>query len=104
MGWQEEYQKKLVTPEQAVSVIKDGDRVCFVQGNEPQALGLALAGRLGEVCDKISIFYEKRLQASIQSVMTLIEPLMITILGVVIGTIAIALLLPVFRVSSVIAH
>lgn len=62
------------------------------------------AGRLGEVCDKISIFYEKRLAASIQSVMTVIEPLMITILGVVIGTIAIALLLPVFRVSSVIAH
>ena len=62
------------------------------------------AGLLGEVCDKVSIFYEKRLQASIQSVMTVIEPLMITILGVVIGTIAIALLLPVFRVSSVIAH
>lgn len=62
------------------------------------------AGQLGDVCDKISIFYEKKLQASIQSVMTVIEPLMITILGVVIGTIAIALLLPVFRVSSVIAH
>jgi 4-hydroxybutyrate CoA-transferase len=49
MSWQEEYKKKLVTPEQAVSVIKSGDRVCFVQGNEPQALGLALAARLGEV-------------------------------------------------------
>jgi len=49
MTWQEEYKKKIVTPEQAVSVIKSGDRVCFVQGNEPQALGLALAARLGEV-------------------------------------------------------
>jgi type IV pilus assembly protein PilC len=57
-----------------------------------------------EVCDKISAFYEKKLQASIRSVMTLIEPLMITILGAIIGTIAIALLLPVFRISSVIAH
>lgn len=62
------------------------------------------AGQLGMVCEKISIFYEKKLAASIQSVMTVIEPLMITILGIVIGTIAIALLLPVFRVSSVIAH
>ncbi len=62
------------------------------------------AGQLGTVCDKVSIFYEKKLAASIQNVMTVIEPLMITILGVVIGTIAIALLLPVFRVSSVIAH
>jgi 4-hydroxybutyrate CoA-transferase len=49
MSWQEDYKKKLVTPEEAVSHIKSGDRVCFVQGNEPQALGLALAGRLGEV-------------------------------------------------------
>lgn len=62
------------------------------------------AGQLGAVCDKVSVFYEKKLAVSIQSVMTVIEPLMITILGIVIGTIAIALLLPVFRVSSVIAH
>ncbi|MEN6336997.1 MAG: type II secretion system F family protein [Phycisphaerales bacterium] len=62
------------------------------------------SGRLGEVCDKVSVFYQKRLETSIKNVMTLIEPLMITILGAIIGTIAIALLLPVFRVSSVIAH
>jgi type II secretory pathway component PulF len=34
----------------------------------------------------------------------LIEPIMIIIMGGVIGTIAIALLLPVFRISSVMAH
>lgn len=62
------------------------------------------SGKLGEVCDKISVFYEKKLEASIKSVMALIEPLMITILGIIIGTIVIALLLPVFRISSVIAH
>ncbi|MHC4640775.1 MAG: type II secretion system F family protein [Planctomycetota bacterium] len=62
------------------------------------------SGKLGEVCSKISAFYEKKLQASIKSVMALIEPLMITILGIIIGTIAIALLLPVFRISTVIAH
>ena len=62
------------------------------------------SGRLGNVSDKVSVFYEKKLEASIRSVMTLIEPLMITILGAVIGTIAIALLLPVFRISSVIAR
>ena len=62
------------------------------------------SGKLGEVCDKISAFYEKKLEASIRSVTALIEPLMITILGAIIGTIAIALLLPVFRISSVIAH
>jgi len=62
------------------------------------------SGKLGEVCDKISAFYEKKLETSIKNTMALIEPLMITILGAVIGTIAIALLLPVFRISSVIAR
>jgi 4-hydroxybutyrate CoA-transferase len=49
MSWEEEYKRKLTTPEDAISVIKSGDRVVFVQGNEPQALGLALAARLGEL-------------------------------------------------------
>ena len=62
------------------------------------------SGKLGAVCDKISVFYEKKLESSIKNVMTLIEPIMITIMGGIIGTIAIALLLPVFRISSVIAH
>ena len=62
------------------------------------------SGKLGEVCGKISDYYEKKLEGSIKSVMALIEPLMITILGAIICTIAIALLLPVFRISSVIAH
>ncbi|MDD5327782.1 MAG: type II secretion system F family protein [Phycisphaerae bacterium] len=62
------------------------------------------SGRLGEVCDKISVFYEKKLEASIRSVMALIEPLMILILGSIIGTVAIALLLPVFKISTVISR
>ncbi len=59
------------------------------------------SGKLGHVCDKISVFYEKKLENSIKLVTALIEPIMITIMGAVIGTIAIALLLPVFRISSV---
>ncbi|MCK4914041.1 MAG: type II secretion system F family protein [Planctomycetes bacterium] len=62
------------------------------------------SGKIGEVSDKISTFYEKKLACSIKSVTTLLEPLMITILGAIIGTIAIALLLPVFKISSVVAH
>jgi len=62
------------------------------------------SGKLGQVCDKVSVFYEKKLEGSIRNVMALIEPVMITIMGTIIGTIAIALLLPVFRISSVIAH
>ena len=62
------------------------------------------SGKLAEVCDKVSLFYEKKLQVSIKTATALIEPVMIIIMGGVIGTIAIALLLPVFRISSVMAH
>lgn len=62
------------------------------------------SGQIGRVCDKVSVFLEKKLANSIRTATTLIEPLMITLMGLVIGTIAIALLLPVFRISSVMAH
>jgi type IV pilus assembly protein PilC len=62
------------------------------------------SGKLGLVCDKISTFYEKKLQTSIKNTTVIIEPLMITLMGGIIGTIAIALLLPVFRISTVMAR
>jgi type IV pilus assembly protein PilC len=62
------------------------------------------SGQVGRVCDKVSTFLEKKLQNSIRAATTLIEPLMIILMGVIIGTIAIALLLPVFRISSVMSH
>lgn len=62
------------------------------------------SGQIGRVCDRVSIFLEKKLANSIRTGTALIEPLMICLMGGVIGTIAIALLLPVFRVSSVMAQ
>jgi type IV pilus assembly protein PilC len=87
------------------------ESILISPGNELIAPGIVQmlkagekSGKLGEVCDKVSVFYEKKLEGTIRNVMALIEPVMITILGSIIGTIAIALLLPVFKISSVIAH
>jgi len=62
------------------------------------------SGKLSDVTDKISLFYEKKLKSSIKAVTSLIEPLMIVVLGSIIGVIVIALLMPVFKISSVVAH
>lgn len=62
------------------------------------------SGDIGEVCDKISNFYDKKLKITIKNVTSMIEPLMIIIMGCIIGTIAIALLLPIFRISTIMAH
>ena len=53
--WQEEFKEKLVTPEEAVKVIKSGDHVAFTYGREPTALGLALAARKDELKD-VTVF------------------------------------------------
>ena len=50
MSWEEDFKKENRHHLKKLSaVLRNGDRVCFVQGNEPQALGLALAGRFGEL-------------------------------------------------------
>lgn len=47
--WQEEYKRKVITPEQAAGMVKSGDKVVFTAGREAFAIGMALAGRLGEL-------------------------------------------------------
>ncbi|MDD5093130.1 MAG: acetyl-CoA hydrolase/transferase C-terminal domain-containing protein [Dehalococcoidia bacterium] len=49
MSWEEEYKRKLVSAEQAASVVKSGNFVSFTSGREPHAIGLAIASRLGEL-------------------------------------------------------
>jgi type IV pilus assembly protein PilC len=61
------------------------------------------AGKLGSVLDRIAGFCEDDLKQSVRNVTTFIEPVMIITMGIVIGGIALALLLPVFSVSKVLA-
>ncbi|MBN1788332.1 MAG: type II secretion system F family protein [Sedimentisphaerales bacterium] len=62
------------------------------------------SGNLGSVCERISNFYDEKLKGSIKSVVNLIEPLMIIIMGIIIGTITIALLLPIFKISTLVGR
>jgi 4-hydroxybutyrate CoA-transferase len=49
--WKAEYHRKTVTAEEAVRVIKSGDRVSFTHGREPPVTSLALAARKAELKD-----------------------------------------------------
>lgn len=55
MNWQEEYQRKLVLADDAVRVVKDGDRVWMTSIAAPVALGMALAARGDELRD-VSVY------------------------------------------------
>jgi type IV pilus assembly protein PilC len=60
------------------------------------------SGKLGEVLDEISAFYTKQLRDAIKTVTSMIEPIMIVIMGTIVGFIAMAIILPIFKMSSLV--
>jgi type IV pilus assembly protein PilC len=56
-------------------------------------------GKLGSMLAKVSEFYDRELENAVKAVTTLIEPIMVCVMGFVIGTIAMALMLPIFTLS-----
>jgi type IV pilus assembly protein PilC len=61
-------------------------------------------GRLAMVMDRVAGFCESDLRIAIKTVTNMIEPAMIVIMGVVIGAIALALLMPIFSIAKVVAN
>ncbi len=58
------------------------------------------SGQLASVLTDISEFYARELKDTIKAVTSLIEPIMIVFMGVVVGFIAMSIILPVFKMSS----
>jgi len=59
------------------------------------------AGNLGEVLGDVSDFYARELRATVKTVTSMIEPIMIIVMGVVVGFIVASILLPIFKLSNV---
>ncbi|HEV8582585.1 MAG TPA: type II secretion system F family protein [Thermoanaerobaculia bacterium] len=57
-------------------------------------------GALDQMLSKIADFYEEEVDTAVAGLMKLIEPIMITILGVVIGTIVTAMYLPLYSILT----
>ncbi len=73
----------------------------------PQAVSQMISageesGKLGEVLDEISGYYQKLLKDRIKAVTSMIEPIMIIVMGTVVGFIAMAIILPIFKMSSLV--
>ena len=61
-------------------------------------------GALDAMLGKIADFYEQEVDAAIANLLTLIEPVMIGFLGVTIGSIVIAMYLPLFTLIGKMAN
>jgi type IV pilus assembly protein PilC len=59
------------------------------------------SGELETMLDKVAEFYEREVDDAVAALSSLIEPLMIVILGGIIGTIVLAMYLPIFKMASV---
>ena len=62
------------------------------------------SGKLAQVMEQVSGYAEQELKEQIAELTRYIEPAMIIIMGVIIGGVALALLLPVFTISRVMAR
>lgn len=59
-------------------------------------------GSLDELLTKISDFYDQQVEASIASLTSLIEPMLILFLGIVVGGMVLALFMPIFQLSTLV--
>jgi type IV pilus assembly protein PilC len=60
------------------------------------------SGKLGEVLDEVSDFYSRELKSVIKGCTAMIEPLMIVAMGGIVGFIAMSIILPIFKLSSIV--
>jgi general secretion pathway protein F len=60
------------------------------------------SGQLAEVLEKAAISYEKEFDKKLQRAVGLLEPLLILLMGIVVGFIVVAILLPIFELNQLI--
>jgi type IV pilus assembly protein PilC len=61
------------------------------------------SGKLGYITEQVAEFSEQELKEKIAELTRYIEPIMIVVMGAIIGGVALALMLPIFTISRVVA-
>lgn len=60
------------------------------------------SGALDGMLSKVADFYEEEVDEAVATLSSLMEPLIMVILGVVIGGLVVAMYLPIFKMGSVV--
>ncbi|MBN2477620.1 MAG: type II secretion system F family protein [Pirellulales bacterium] len=87
--------------------VTTGKRICEALADEPLFPKVLVqmissgeeTGKLDRVLERVSTYYDREVDTSVKATTSLIEPIMIAVMGVVVGTIGLALLLPIFSLS-----
>jgi type IV pilus assembly protein PilC len=94
--------------QRALDEVAAGKRVCEVLHASPLFPRVLVqmissgeeTGKLDVVLERVSTYYDQEVEVSLKAVTSLIEPIMISIMGLIIGTIGLAILLPIFSLSK----
>jgi type IV pilus assembly protein PilC len=62
------------------------------------------SGSLQQMLNKIGDFYDAEVESATEQLTAMIEPLMVAVLGVIVGGMIVALYLPIFQITSVIQN
>jgi type IV pilus assembly protein PilC len=60
------------------------------------------SGSLDEMCAKVAEFYERDVDDAVDNLSSLLEPMIMAILGILVGGLVIAMYLPIFKLGSVV--
>jgi len=60
------------------------------------------AGSLDEMLDKVATYYEDEVDTQVDSLTSLMEPIMMSVLGVLVGGLVMAMYLPIFQLGNVV--
>ncbi|MFH1417106.1 MAG: type II secretion system F family protein [Planctomycetota bacterium] len=90
--------KRLESGQQVSEALADDEHI-------PKAVKKMLSagersGKLGSVMERVADYCEAELSVSIKALTSLVEPAIVTFLGVVVGGLVLALLLPIFTISK----
>jgi type IV pilus assembly protein PilC len=93
--------------QRVIDRVTTGSQVCESLAGEPlmpatvvQMIGSGEeTGKLDKVLERLSTHFDRDVDGAIKTATSLIEPLMIVVMGVVVGAIAMGLLLPIFSLS-----
>lgn len=57
-------------------------------------------GRLSDILDRVANYYQEKMDAMVDVMTTAFEPLLLIFMGVTVGTLVIAMYLPIFKIAS----
>ncbi len=94
------------------SDIEKGDNLAAALGREkifpPMLVRMVSAGeqtgKIDTMLEKMADFWDEEIEAILDALTSLIEPLLICVLGVIVGGIVIAMFLPIFKLSDVVSN